>query len=148
MTGAILRRMGRPGQGAAMQAWLAHYVAITVWSESLRRLPALPEERRVPYYLGFANACIGLSAVSTGMGYYALGVVPGPVAAGLLFLSPVFFLVSIVAGARHVADALAIGLGFALAPLFDRLVGGGFDLILAGLVGGGAAFAIRRWRRG
>jgi predicted branched-subunit amino acid permease len=116
---------------------------VTVWAESLRRLPDIPPERRVPYFLGFANACIWLSAGSTALGYLAVGAVPTPVAAGLLFLSPVFFMVSIVAGARRIADYAAIILGFVLAPVFDRLIGGGFDLILAGLAGGGAAFLMR-----
>jgi predicted branched-subunit amino acid permease len=143
MTVSLLPLLRRPGQGVLAQAHLAHYTAVTVWAESLRRLPDIPPERRVPYFLGFANACIWLSAGSTALGYLAVGAVPTPVAAGLLFLSPVFFMVSIVAGARRIADYAAIILGFVLAPVFDRLIGGGFDLILAGLAGGGAAFLMR-----
>jgi predicted branched-subunit amino acid permease len=144
MTVALLPILRRPGQGVLMQMLLAHFVAVTVWSEGLRRLPHILEERRVPYYLGFAAACISLSALATAFGYYLVGAVPVPVAAGLLFLSPIFFLMSITAGARHLADGLAIALGFGLAPVFDRLIGGGFDLILAGLTGGAAAFALKR----
>ena len=144
MTVALLPLLRQPGQGVVTQAHLAHYTAVTVWAESLRRLPDIPPERRVPYFLGFANACIWLSAGSTALGYLAVGAVPVPVAAGLLFLSPVFFMVSIVAGARRIADYAAIILGFVLAPVFDRLIGGGFDLIMAGLAGGGVAFMMRR----
>ncbi len=147
MTVSILPLLRRPGQGPLMQAHLAHYVAVTVWAEGLRRLPAIAPERRIPYYLGFANACIWLSAAATALGYIAVGAVPTPVAAGLLFLSPVFFLVSIVAGAKAAADFVAITLGFVLAPVFDRLIGGGFDLILAGLAGGGVAFLMKRFAR-
>jgi predicted branched-subunit amino acid permease len=144
MTVSILPLLRKPGQGMVAQAHYAHYVAVTVWAEGLRRLPAIPPERRIPYFLGFANACIWLSAAATALGYIAVGAVPKPVAAGLLFLSPVFFLVSIVAGARALADYTAIALGFVMAPVFDRLIGGGFDLILAGLAGGSVAFLMKR----
>ncbi len=67
------------------------FVAVTVWSESLRRLPDLPPSARPAFYYGFAHACVGLSAVSTGAGYYLMGAFPPPLAAGLLFLTPIFF---------------------------------------------------------
>jgi predicted branched-subunit amino acid permease len=147
MTVSLLPLLRRPGQGPLAQALFAHYIAVTVWSEGLRRLPHILPEHRVPYYLGFANACLALSALSTAAGYYLVGVVPVAVAAGLLFLSPVFFLASLVAGSRHAGDGVAIALGFGLAPLFDRWIGGGFDLILAGLVGGGLGFLLRGRRK-
>ncbi len=144
MSVALLPLLRKPGQGLLARAGLAHFVAVTVWAESLRRLPSKPAQERVAYYLGFSNACIWLSAIGTAAGYYLVGAVPLAVAAGLLFLSPLFFMLSITAGARHLSDGLAIILGFGLAPIFDRVIGGGFDLILAGLAGGAVAFAIDR----
>ncbi|MGL5363463.1 MAG: AzlC family ABC transporter permease [Bosea sp. (in: a-proteobacteria)] len=146
MTVAILPLLRRPGQGLLMQAYLAHFVAVTVWTEGLRRLPDMPPEQRIGYYLGFAHACILVSAAATWVGYFLVGALPVAFAAGLLFLTPIFFLMSLTAGARSLADGLAIALGFVLAPLFDRILPSGFDLIAAGLVGGTLAFVLRQAR--
>lgn len=148
MTVALLPMLRRPGQGAGFQLLLSHYIAVTVWTESLRRLPQVPDEGRVPYFLGFANTCVLVSAALTGAGYVLSGVLPLPLAAGLLFLSPIFFTVSVSAGARTLTDWLAFGLGLALAPLVALVVGGGFDLMVTGVVAGTIAYAAGRWRRG
>lgn len=147
MTVAILPLLRRPGQGVAMQLLLAHYVAVTAWAEGLRRLPGIPPAQRVAYFLGFANTCMAVSSIGTFAGYYLVGALPVPLAAGLLCLTPIFFLASLAAGVRTSSDVVAIALGLALGPLADRLMGGGFDLIVSGLIGGSIAFAWQRWRR-
>jgi predicted branched-subunit amino acid permease len=147
MTVAILPLLRRPGQGLAMQFLLAHYVAVTVWTEGLRRLPGIPPPQRIAYFLGFANSCIAVSAIGTYAGYYLVGALPVPLAAGLLCLTPIFFLASLAAGVRHRGDVAAMALGLGLAPVFDRLIGGGFDLIVSGLIGGSIAFVWQRRRK-
>ncbi|AZO76902.1 MULTISPECIES: AzlC family ABC transporter permease [unclassified Bosea (in: a-proteobacteria)] len=147
MTVALLPLLRRPGQGIGTQLLLAHYVAVTSWVESLRRLPAMPPEQRVPYFLGFANALIVVSSFTTFVGFQLAGVVPTPVAAGLLCLTPIFFLSSMVAGIRGLGDMVAIGLGLALGPAASWAIGGGFDLIVSGVVGGSIAFLVQRWRK-
>ena len=78
-----------------------------------------------------------------------LKAVRGPAIAALLFLSPLFFTVSIAAGARGLADAAAISLGFLLQPIAQRLIGPELDLLFVGLFGGTAAFLLdRAMRRG
>lgn len=146
MTVAILPLLRKPGQGVRMQLLLAHYVAVTGWAEGLRRLPAVPPPQRVAYFIAFCQTCMTVSAIGTFAGYYLLGALPVPLAAGLLCLTPIFFLTSLVAGARARSDALAIALGLAFAPVSDRFIGGGFDLIVSGLIGGSIAFAIGRKR--
>ncbi len=146
MTVALLPLLRRPGQGVAMQAWLAHYVAVTTWTEGLRRLPAVPPPQRVVYFLGFANACVAVSSLGTYAGYYLVGALPVALAAGLLCLTPIFFLASLAAGIRHRGDVVAMALGLVLAPLFARLLGGGFDLIFSGLIAGSIAFVVHRLR--
>lgn len=144
MTMSILPLIRQPKDSLLWQMFLAHYVAVTVWSEGLRRLPGVPNEGRQPYYLGFANACVWLAALGTGLGYFLVGALPGPLAAALLFLTPIFFTLSVAGGARRVADWLAIVLGFALQPVFVALVGESFDLLAVGLVGGTLAFLVSR----
>lgn len=144
----ILRGPDRaPGRGLALQLLIAHYVAVTVWVEGLRRLPPMPREERLAYYLGFVNTLVLVCAATTFLGYHLVGAMPTPVAAGLLFLTPVFFTLSLVAGARVLADWLALAFGFGLAPLATKLVGRDLDLLATGLVGGTAAYAIGRLRR-
>jgi predicted branched-subunit amino acid permease len=146
MTIAILPLLRRPRQRLVTQLFAAHYVAVTVWVESLRRLPALDPEERLPYYFGFANATIGVSALLTGLGHYLADAVPGAIGAGLLFLTPLFFTISLTAGANRVVDRAAVVLGFLLAPITTAAAGKEFDLLVAGLVGGTVAYLIGRLR--
>jgi predicted branched-subunit amino acid permease len=147
MTMSILPLLRRPGQGLLTQIFAAHLVAVTTWVEGLRRLPGLQASARLPYFLGFALTCIGLSAATTYAGYFLVGALALPLAAGLLFLTPVFFIVSLAAGARGVGDWAAIVLGFALAPVFNAAIGKDFDLLGAGLVGGTMAYLAGRLGR-
>lgn len=147
MTMSILPLLRTPGQGIGTRLMAAHFIAVTVWVESLRRLPDLAPRQRVAYYFGFANTCLWLSAILTGVGYYLSNALPLPLAAALLFITPIFFTISLVAGARHRQDWFALGLGFALAPAFSYLAGNDLDLLLTGIVGGTAAYLLGRARR-
>lgn len=134
----------RPGLG--LQLLAAHFTAVTVWTESLRRLPEVPVEHRMAFFLGFGNACLLLASTGTGVGYFLLGALPLPLAAGMLFLTPIFFTVSVSAGARRFEEWMAIGLGFGLEPLVRPAVGDSFDLLTVGLVAGTIAFVTGRMR--
>jgi predicted branched-subunit amino acid permease len=147
MTMSILPMLRERAKDAAPQILIAHYVTVTVWVEALRRLPPMPPDERVPYYLGFANACLGVCAVTTLFGYTLVGALPLPLAAGLLFLTPTFFTLSLAAGARGASDWLAIASGLALAPLSTALVGKDLDLLVTGLVGGTASYFFGKLRR-
>jgi predicted branched-subunit amino acid permease len=118
----------------------SHFIAVTVWTESLRRLPDMERERRLPFFFGFACACIGLTTLTSGLGYWLTAALPAPLAAGLMMLSPFYFLAATARAARSGADWLAIGAGIVLAPLTQVFVGGGFDLMVLALIGGGGAW--------
>ncbi len=143
----ILPLLRAPGQRLATQVLAAHYVSVTIWVESARRLPTVPREERLAYYFSFANVCIGLSALATLAGYHLVGALPMPLAAGLLFMTPIFFTISLVAGSRTLVDWAALAFGFGLAPVATALVGRDFDLLVLGLVGGTAAYWIGLARR-
>ena len=89
------------------------------------------------------------SLAGTLAGYALAGSVPAPVSATLLFVTPIYFLLSLLATSRSRMDLLAIGIGCGLAPLLYVAVPG-FDLLATGLVGGTLAFLLsgRRGRRG
>jgi predicted branched-subunit amino acid permease len=122
----------------------SHFVAVTVWVESLRRLPDIPRDARLPFFFGFAITCITTTAAFTGAGYFLLTAVPEPFAAGLLFLTPVYFLSTIVRSARVATDWLALFFGLAFAPVSQALIGGGFDLLALGILGGTCAYLAGR----
>ena len=148
MTMSLLPLLRRPGQGLGEQLLAAHFVAVTVWSESMRRLPDVPSAHRAPFYFGFAGACVVLSTLATGIGYHLMATLPVALAAGLLFLTPVFFTLSVTGGARRAADWLAIGLGFSLQPVMQAQLGDGLDLLGVGVVGGTLAFLVGRLSEG
>ncbi len=134
-------------RGSRLPRWLAyagaHFIAITVWVESLQRLPRLPPAERLPYYLGFGCMLLTSTAVATLMGYHLSGAVPELMRAALLFLTPIYFILSMVATAQGHGDRWAIVLGGALGPLLFLALPGP-DLLLTGLVAGTGAYLIGR----
>ncbi|MEO0619022.1 MAG: AzlC family ABC transporter permease [Pseudomonadota bacterium] len=119
----------------------AHFVAITAWVEALRRLPALPQHVRLPFFLGFALLLCSATLVATAAGYLLAGALPPRLAAVLLFLTPIYFILSLIAAAASRADRLAIPIGAALGPLLFLAVPG-LDLLATGVIGGTFAFAL------
>ena len=127
----------------------AHFIAVTVWAESLRRLPDIPRENRQPFFFGFSHTCIVMTSLFTGLGFFLIDLLPKPFGIAIVFLTPVYFLSTLVRSARAPVDWLAMGFGLALAPFAQAYVGGGLDLLVLGLGGGTAAYlAGRLWRRG
>ncbi|MEA2861444.1 MAG: hypothetical protein QOC72_3483 [Methylobacteriaceae bacterium] len=122
----------------------SHFVAVTVWVESLRRLPDIPRDARLPFFFGFAATCITTTTAFTGAGYFLVSAVPTPFAVGLLFLTPVYFLSTIVRSARIATDWFALLFGLTFGPISQALIGGGFDLLALGIVGGTAAYVAGR----
>lgn len=137
-------------RGAATPRWvelfLSHFIAITVWLESMRRLPPLPRELRVGYFAGFAlSMLVGLSS-ATAIGFFISGAVPPSIAAGMVFLTPIYFFLSLIESAANVADRYAVAIGALIGPVLFLLLPG-LDLFLTGLIGGTAAYAAMRWQR-
>lgn len=139
---SVLPMLRQPRTRLSTLVAASHFVAVTVWAESLRRLPDIDKPDRAPFFFGLATACMGLTILSTGLGYWLAGSLPGPLGAGLMMLSPIYFLATTARSARSGADWLAMLFGAILAPLTQKLVGGGFDLPVLALVGGGSAWLI------
>ncbi len=128
------------------QLVLSHLVAVTVWVMALRELPQMPRPARVPFLAGLGTGLLPTVLAFAAAGHVIAGAVPGPLAAGLMFLTPIYFLLSMVAAARERLDGMAIGTGLALGPIF-YVYAPGFDLLLTGLVGGSLAYGLSRWLR-
>lgn len=138
----LLRSGTAPSHGKLLFA--SHFVAVTVWVESMRRLPGLRAELRRPYFFGIGMACLVVATSATIVGYALASSVPPAVGAGLLFGTPVFFTLSLIGGARIRADWVALGLGFALPAIFGGWLGAAPALFLTGLIGGTVAFLLQR----
>lgn len=134
-----------PGAPRWPEFLVAHFTAVTMWIMANRQIEDVDPPRRLPWLLG-----LGLGLMAGMFGFTALGFMladwlPPVLAAALVFFTPTFFLLSLVASARWRFDYLAIGLGALIGP-FATALAPDFDLLLAGLVGGTAAFLLARPR--
>ncbi len=119
---------------------VSHFVAVTAWVFAMRNLPSFPRAARLPFFAGFGAAVQLAVLCSTTVSYVLLPVVDGPIAAGLVMLTPVYFMFSMYQASRTGGDRAALLLGLILGPLFYYLFPGA-DLLLTGIVGGTVAFA-------
>jgi predicted branched-subunit amino acid permease len=147
MVVSIVPLLRAPDVGICKLLLGAHFVAVTSWTEGRRLLPGLPVTERFPFFIGFASMVMAAASFATGVGYYLIGALPAALAAALLFTTPMFFTLSLVAGSRTPADWAALILGFSLAPLSTFVVGQDFDLLVVGLIGGSAAYVLHRTLR-
>ncbi len=143
---ASIMPMIRGKSGLGMQLYASHFVAVSAWVESIRLLPALPQHARMPFFLGLSNYFLWGSVVTTVIGYFLAGTLPQALANGLVFLTPISFLLQLIRNSRDAFDRSALLLGLALTPVF-AFFGGALDLLWIGAVGGGAAYAIGRLMR-
>jgi len=146
MVVSVAPYMRGPRRSTFVELVCAHYVAMTLWVEGLRLLPHLPGEARVPFTLGLGNMLVLVSMTGTAGGYLMAGSLSGPLAAVLLFLTPLSFSVLMVRNAVALTDWLALTAGFLIMPFVVGL-DGGLDLLIAGVGGGSLAYAAGKWRR-
>jgi predicted branched-subunit amino acid permease len=125
----------------------SHFIAVTVWAESLRRLPEMERPTRLPFFFGMALTCMALTTLSTALGFWLTGSLPAPLGAGLMMLSPIYFLATTARSARSGVDWLAMLFGAVLAPVTQSQIGGGLDLPVLAVVGGGGAWLLGYFAR-
>jgi predicted branched-subunit amino acid permease len=147
MVVSLLPVMRRRGEGIRRLILPAHFTAVTFWVESLRLLPRVPREQRVAYANGLGAGLVAISTAATVIGYLLAARLPPVIAAGVLFLTPISFLLSIGNNSRTPADWTALGLGLAVTPAVS-LAGTGIDLVIGGVIAGTLAYGVHRWRHG
>jgi predicted branched-subunit amino acid permease len=123
----------------------AHFTSVSMWVESLRLLPGMPQNRRITFCNGLSVGYMGTAVVFGFVGYYLAAGLPVLLAATLLFLTPMSFLISTANNARMMVDRLALGFGLVLGPLLTYLAVG-VDLMWTGLIGGTLAYLAHRFR--
>jgi predicted branched-subunit amino acid permease len=148
MTMSIMPLLNEPKRPTWQLLLAAHLVSITNWVEGMRRLPDLPPAERYPYFCGFGLTVLASGTLATAAGYHLVAALTPALAAALLFTTPMFFTVNLVAGARTLLDALPIIFSVLVILAAPYTIGTDYDLMIAGLAGGTAAYLIlRRARR-
>lgn len=122
---------------------IAQLVSMSGWAIAMRRAPDLPSEERVPYLVGFQLTCMAAGAACAVAGHLLTGALPPLVRMGLVFLAPAYFLVILVAELRTRLAAIAVFCGAVAGPLF-YIANPQWSVILAGVVGGTAAYFIQK----
>jgi predicted branched-subunit amino acid permease len=122
-----------------------HFTSVSMWVESLRILPQLAAKHRLAFCNGLSTGYMGAAVIFGFVGYYLAAGLPPLLAATLLFLTPLSFLISTARNARIMMDRLALGLGLSLGALLT-IMNVQFDLMWAGVGGGTLAYAIHRLR--
>jgi predicted branched-subunit amino acid permease len=121
----------------------AHLTAVTMWIESLRLLPQVPREARIALANGVGLGFMAAAQAGTLIGYYLATSLPPLLSAGLLFLTPISFLISTTRNCRFMSDWLALAFGLVLGPLL-AVWQMGLDLLWTGIVAGSLAYGIHR----
>lgn len=123
-----------------------HYMAISVWVETIRMAPVIPRGERIAFVNGLGFFLLVLGVVATALGYYMQALLPAMFGAAAMFITPISFLVSTARNARLLLEKVALGLGLVLGPLFafSKIE---FDLLWTGIIGGTLAYGVHRVQR-
>lgn len=119
---------------------LAHFIAVTSWVIAMATIREVPRELRTSYYFGLGSILVVVNMVVVAVVFAVAAALPPVAAAALFLLMPMYFLTSLWGSAREWAPHVAMVLGLVMGPLL-HLLAPGFDLLGAGLIGGGLAFA-------
>jgi len=127
-----------------MEVAVAYFVAVTMWVEAMRRAPGVPRHLRAAYVLGLIAWLVAFTTVGGLIGFFLAARVPPVIAAALLFMTPIYFVLSMLGSTRSAAGVMPVLLGLVLGPLFHVLVPE-LDLVLTGLIGGSISFLLARY---
>ncbi len=119
----------------------SNFIAITAWVFAMRLVPELPREGRFAFFIGFAFTLAIINTCVAGLANYFSASLPPVASAALVFLTPIYFLLSMTAAARIKTEYWAIGAGLVLGPAF-HLITPETDLLWCGLLGGSFAYLI------
>ncbi|GAB4354430.1 MAG: AzlC family ABC transporter permease [Oricola sp.] len=143
MLTALVPRLRAGKTRTATLLFLSHFVAVTSWVMANQYIDRVPRRFRTAYFGGFAVTLTTLNIAIVAAVYSFSAAIPPVILGALFFLTPVYFLTSLWATARERVIKYAMVAGLLLGPVF-YIVAPEFDLLLAGLAGGSAAFLAGR----
>lgn len=140
MVMTLLPQLRTPGVPRWKLFVAAHFIAVTSWVIGMQHCPRLPAEKRLHFFFGVSSGLLLAGMLGTAAGYLASGSVPGPVALGLVFLNPVYFLLILMPQSlANRPQVLSLAFGAILGPAF-HLLSRDWGLLATGLVAGSLAF--------
>ena len=131
------------------RVWLViavHYVAVTAYVEGFLKLPKVPEEHRLAYFIGLGTGLMVIATCFGAVGYLISGYLPVSIGPGLVILSPLYFLLSMLKAATTVSEKFALAAGLIFGPIAHSFTSQ-FDLLIGGGAAGIAGYLAERWRR-
>ncbi len=123
-----------------------HFIAISVWVETMRVGPSLPREHRIAFSNGVGVTLLTMGVVATGVGYHLQAALPVLFGAAAMFITPISFLVSVARGARLLMEKVALTLGLVIGPAL-ALNKVEFDLLWTGVIAGTLGYGVHRLQR-
>ena len=145
MVAALLPMLKREGTRQHELLLPMHLTAISVWVEGMRLVPAVAREERIAFYNGLGTGLLAAATIASVAGFYLAAKLPLLLAAALLFLTPMSFLMSVCRNTRTLIDGLALALGLVLGPVIaaQKI---GLDLLWTGVIAGSIAYIVHRLR--
>ncbi len=140
MVVSFMPLMNEAGSKSRWDFALVQMLSINSWAAGLKRFPEIEKRFRRRYYIVFAVICMSAGTLGTVIGYFGVGLMPRPIALGLIFMNPLFFAV-LLAGVQSKPSMIALVVGAPLGVMF-HLVAPDLDLLLTGVVGGTLAFLL------
>jgi predicted branched-subunit amino acid permease len=145
MVVTLFPQLHRRDRNPLLYVWV-HILAMTAWAVSMREFPSIAPKHRLSYFIGLALPCWLISPLGTVLGYFVAGWVPPAVTLGLVFINPLFFLLTFTE-VKPWVNRIAIGLGCIFGPMF-YVWDADSSLLLTGVVAGSLAYGVdRRWLR-
>jgi predicted branched-subunit amino acid permease len=142
----VLAQVRLPGAPRWPEYLLSYFTAVTIWVLSVTHLDQVPRQQHLPWLIGLGATLMTTMCVVVPIGYYMADLLPPVLAACMVFFTPAFFLLSLIASAKWRFDWAAVAAGIVLLPV-ARWFAPDFDLMLAGVGGGTLAFLLFRPRR-
>ena len=146
MVVSLLPEMRTPSTPRWVLYALSHFIAVTSWVLGMERLRGVPLACRTSYYLGLGSTLVLVNAMVVAAVFSVADNLPPWVSAALFMLTPMYFLTSLWGSARERAGHVAMVIGLVLGPLFHFTIPQ-FDLLAAGMIGGGGAYLFHRFQQ-
>lgn len=145
MVVTLFPQLHRRDRNPMLYVWV-HLVAMTAWALSMREFTNIAPKHRLSYFIGLGLPCWLISMPGTVLGYFIAGWVPAAITLGLVFINPLFFLLTFTE-VKPWANRIGIALGCLLGPVF-YVWDADSSLLTTGLVAGTLAYWIdRQWLR-
>jgi predicted branched-subunit amino acid permease len=108
----------------------------------MKEFHSIEVKHRLSYFVGLGLLCWLISIPGTILGFYLAGMVPPAVTLGLVFINPLFFLLTFTE-VKPWINRIAILMGSIFGPIFF-IVDRDTSLLTAGVIGGTLAYVIDR----